>query len=162
MMTKTKPAESVAVRCTDLERQIAEAAVAIADAMAVAKTAATPATLQEAQSKIEFMQLQRRRFVEERVALEVARLEEAVAIATKAHERQIALPALVARRRELRTELDKLDHDIVVAEFDDTRLSNAISAAQRPLTLLQSQRPIDVGPKQQLALALRERLEALA
>ena len=160
--SKTMPvAETVAVRCQNLERQIADATKAIADGLAASSNAANPNTLLEARSKVEFMQLQRRRIIDERLALEPDRLQEAVEIATRAREAQNQLPELVSRRNVLEIDLRKVQHDITAAEFDDRRLYNAISRAEKPLAALRSSRPIDQPRKQQLQRELRERLEAL-
>jgi chaperonin cofactor prefoldin len=156
---KTMAAESVAVRCQNLERQISEAAQAIAEGLAVSEQSAGAAALLEARSKVEFAQLQRRRLIDERVALEPDRLAEGVEIATRAREAQNQLPELIARRKALEIELREVQHAIAVAEFDDRRLYNAISRAEQPLAVLRSSRPVDQPRKQQLQRELRERLE---
>ncbi len=157
----TAVAETVAVRCQNIERQIAEATKAISDGLAVSDKSASPTALLEARSLVEFSQLQRRRLVEERVALEQDRLAEAVEIATRAREVQNVVPDLVVKRNALQTQLDSVVHDIAVATFDDNRLYKAASSAQAILAALQSERPVDQPKRQQLQRELRERLESL-
>ena len=51
--------------------------------------------------RLGFLDLKRRRLIDERVALEPARLEEAIAEKVAAYNHESPLPALVARRNEL-------------------------------------------------------------
>ena len=159
--TPTPPPPAVD-QCAEIEVQIAETNRAIAVAKAQVDAAGTAEELAKARSEVDFAEVRAKALTEQRVNLEVARLEEVAAAAVKRSTEAGNRSSELARRFEqLRIDVDRAETAYRVALHESSELFRDRHAAVVASHLHSSTAPVDQANWRAMLQQLRERLTTL-